>query len=151
RPLPVLLLQIARGDVTNDGRPEDAARRLRRAHPARASADDHAELRLVIDPLRDARGRELDGPVRIEERRGRLEEEQWLLRRLVAELVRVGFVVAANAEDLRRHHRREPSMMLAGDHLAGGLAPEPWRVAEHARVAARELGEHTPAVHVEAS
>ena len=53
------------------------------------SADDDAELGLVIDALEIDRGRQLDRAVRIEERRRRLEEQERLRRDLVAELGRV--------------------------------------------------------------
>jgi len=51
--------------------------------------------------------RELNDAARLEQRGGRLEEQQRLDGNLVAKFRRVFAIVAPDADDLRRSHRRQ--------------------------------------------
>src|SRR5690606_13493337 len=104
RPLAVLLLQIACGDVADAGVAVDRIERLLALRPADRATDHDTELGLVLDAL--ALLRQHDRLARSHDRRGRLQEQERLCRRLVAELLRVSGVVPPDADDLRRTYRR---------------------------------------------
>ena len=107
RPLRLAELDVACGDVVDDGVAPHVVERIARVHSARGPADDHAELGLVVDL-----GREVAGPgggraVRGERVRPEREHGH---RGLGAQLQLggVGGVVRADGEHLRRaqHGRR---------------------------------------------
>src|ERR1043165_2079599 len=103
RELDVLFLQVARGDVVAAGEAEDdAAPRIAR-DVLRLPAEDEDELPLVVDALRLRRPD--DGSGRRQQRARRLEKDDRLRRRLVAELFGVLRIVAPDADDLARQHR----------------------------------------------
>ena len=106
RELHVLLLEVARGHVARARVPEDVAR----ARSARATL--FARLPMTTASSASCSTRALSGgrtiaPPGPSERRRRLQEEQRLGRHLVAELLGVRRVVAADADDLRRRDRAE--------------------------------------------
>jgi hypothetical protein len=73
--------------------------RLRAWQTRGLATDDHRELRLVVHSAHPRRVE--DGLARADHRRGRLEEEQRLLRHRLASLRRVIGVVAPDRDDLR--------------------------------------------------
>ena len=100
RELHVLLLQVAGGDVVRAGEAEDdaapvAARMLRAALPMTMASSP-----FEVDALRLRRPD--DRPVRWQNSARRFQKNDRLGRRLVAELLRVLRVVAADGDDLRR-------------------------------------------------
>ena len=137
RVLRFLLLQIARGDVVHAGEPEDVVPRVSRGHAMRAPADDDAELGFVIDAA-DAR-RTADRIARPDHGRRRLDEQQRLGRQRLADFSRVILVVEADADDLRRPHRRQQrdARQPAAHRGAGGQPGE--RVAGGAEQLAAAL------------
>nr|BFE68392.1 hypothetical protein GCM10020092_016930 [Actinoplanes digitatis] len=87
-------------------------------HPAGAGrADHHGQLGLVLDLVRLRR--DPDRVVRADHRGGRLDEDQRLLRHLVAQLGGVLGVVAADADHLAGEDRREQPDVGQGPALTG--------------------------------
>src|SRR5204862_6940846 len=95
RELLVFFLQVARGDVVGAGVAEDRP----------LLADDDGQLAFVIDALRLRRAD--DRAVWRQDRAGRLQEDDRLGRRVVAQLLRMIRVVAPDRDDLRRRDGRE--------------------------------------------
>ena len=109
-PLPVLLLQVARGHVVGDRVAEDHVGGLLRRHVAADPADHHGELALVVDALRLRRVEDLvagadHGGVG-------LEEHQRLLGHLAAHLGGVRGVVLPDRDHLaaRDHRGQQPDV-----------------------------------------
>src|SRR5262249_16770086 len=103
RPLAVLLLEITCGHVADTRVAVDGAEHVLGRDAPHATADDDSELRLMLDAL--ALLRKDDGRARTEDGRRGLEEEERLLRDVVAKLLGVRGVVAPDADDLRGPHR----------------------------------------------
>jgi hypothetical protein len=146
------------GHVVGDGVAEDHVGRLLRRDVPADTTDDDRELAFVVDPL--ALRRVEDLVARTHHRGVGLEEHQWLLGHLVAELGGVAPVVAADRDDLaaRDHRREQPDVgeevlglgrldagvqrvagQLDDDAVLGGLAELVQVAADHAvrRVVAR--------------
>src|SRR4051812_4099330 len=114
RPLVVLLLQVARGDVVHARVSIDvAADVFVIAQLVTALADDDAEFAFVVDALRD-RGTEDDFAWSDDGRR-RLAEDEQLSRHFVAEFLGVIAIVASHADDFRGHRRSEQTGFVKGD------------------------------------
>src|SRR4026208_1023536 len=113
-PLAVFLLEVAAGDVVDAGVPGDRAHRLGRAEIPSPGPDDHPDLRFELHSLGDAR--QPDNVTITDEGGRRLDEDDGGRGHRVAQLLRVGHVVAADADDLRgaqRGHTMAPIPCLA--------------------------------------
>ena len=119
-PLPVLLLQVARGDVVGAGVAEDDLVGPLRGHLPAEPADDDGQLALVVDPLGQRR-RVGDGLPGTDHRGRRLEEDQRLVGHLAAHLAGVLGVVSADRDHLAGQHRRDQPDLGQRVTLAGEL------------------------------
>jgi hypothetical protein len=109
-PLTVAALQIAGGDIQRHRIAQDELAGLLGTDPAPALADDHGQLRFVLDffGLR----RKLDGLAGSDDRAGRLHKQQRQLRYFGTVLGCVCGVVLAHAHDLAREQRRQQPDLL---------------------------------------
>src|SRR5690606_11155550 len=98
RELHIQLLEIARRDIVQRQVARNRGHRLRRSRMTKRLPDEHADLALVLHTRR--RAREHERSASPDRRRRRLQEQQRLLRHLVAQLTRMRGIVAPNADDL---------------------------------------------------
>ena len=127
-------MEIAGGDIVRAGVAKDRREGLFRSRVRERARDDDRELALVLD-AGACRGQR-DVRARARERARGLQEEQRLGRDLVAELLRVRPIIAADAHDLRRSDRREEGARRHGDDVLCRVAalPRGARPEERARV-----------------
>jgi hypothetical protein len=103
-PLGIALLQVACGHVVHGRDRHDRVDRIALGRARQPLPDDDADLSLELHLFGHAR--QADG-LPVTQQAGRwLQEEEWLLRDFVAELLGVIEVVAAYADDLGESHWR---------------------------------------------
>ncbi len=124
RPLAFRVLDGAVADVLGGGVSEDIARGGGRGDVAHTAADDHGELGLEIDAVGGKGNLDL-GAIR-DERGGRLQPEQRLLRQGLVRLTRVVGVIEPDADHLGGVDRRQGSQALerSGLLVEGGRAKD---------------------------
>ena len=106
RPLVIGLLPVTGGDIVERGHTVQVIEGFVLRDIAAALTDDQGDFTLVINALRS--GRPYDPAAMGDQAAGRFEKQQRpLVRRGIAHLRRVRAVVAADADDLGRHHRRQ--------------------------------------------
>src|SRR3954470_16316030 len=122
-PLTVRELEVASGDVVRDDVALDERERVVHGDSAGAAPDHHAELRFVVDLLRD--GRDADRITVADQGVRPLREEQRPLGQRDALFVGVVAVVQPDTDDLlrKREHGRAPTtpFSTAGGSEVGSL------------------------------
>src|SRR5664279_3272921 len=113
-PLTIFFLEVARGHVIHARVAKDVrAHVLRFAQAVAALADHDSELAFVVHALRKLVG-PADGVASGDDGRRRLEKDQWLLGNRMVQLFRVFEIIAAEANHLRRFHRRQQARFAQG-------------------------------------
>ena len=111
-----LQLPVTGADVVAAGVPQHVVQRLFASDVVAAPADHHGQLRLVVHLVAAQPARQHDVSPGVLHRRRQLHEENGLLGRLGARLLRVLAVVQPDAQHPGRHHRRQQARPF--DHRA---------------------------------